>query len=196
MKLLNKLLRRKNAATRFFVKLKRQYRIKKLTSNNQFRLEISGGSMPLSDLNLNIDILDDPAVDIVTNLLEPLPFNNSTVDQIISVATLEHFNVLNVRSILNEFQRILKPNGKLIIGVPSFEKIVKQYQINGCDDKLIRYLHGAQKDEYDIHLFIVDAKRFTQELEKAGFVNTQEQPYDFERHDKNYMMKIITHKAE
>ncbi|MDD5438196.1 MAG: methyltransferase domain-containing protein [Patescibacteria group bacterium] len=172
-------------------RLNRKYRLSRYQKGDQKILEISGGRMPLSDDYLNVDILDAPEVDVVTDINGPLPFESESADVIISVATLEHFNLNDMRSILKEFHRILKIGGRLEIGVPSLHKIMERYRQDGCTDEVLRYMHGAQKDQYDIHLCILDAARFMSELSALSFKEVKEEDYDFERHDKRYMMKII-----
>lgn len=193
-KILRKLLRHDNAVSRFTLQLLREYRLRKFQSGDDKVLEISGGSLPLSRDYLNVDISNEPEVDLVTDLREPIPFADASTDKIVSVATLEHFSVTDVRRLLVEFFRLLKPGGVLEIGVPSLEKIFNQYRQTGCDDVVLRYLHGGLKDKYDVHLFVVDAKRFIQELKAAGFSEAREVEYDFPRHSADFMMKIVARK--
>ncbi len=193
-KLVKEILKKDTVASRFSVRLLRNYRISQFEKKEIKVLEISGGSYPISREYLNIDISNASEVDIVTNLLEPVPLDKEYCHKIISIATLEHFNVNDVRFILSEFFRLLKPGGSVEIGVPSLNKICKQYQEHGCDDVVLRYLHGGLKDKYDVHFFVVDAARFIQELESVGFVKGREEQYDFPRHSKDYMMKIVAEK--
>jgi predicted SAM-dependent methyltransferase len=194
-KIVRKVLNSDNSLSRFSVTLLRDYRVKKFNDKGYKVLEVSGGSMPLSKEYLNIDISEASEVDLVTNLLETIPVEDNYADKIISIATLEHFNVNDVRKILAEFKRILKPGGVLEIGVPSLEKILVEYKKRGCDDEVLRYLHGGLKDKYDIHFFVVDAKRFISELESVGFSKAAEAEYDFPRHSKDMMMKIVAEKG-
>jgi len=48
--------------------------------------------------------------------LEPLPYDDNVVDEIYCNHMLEH--IQNLIFVLNEFHRVLKPSGKLEIGVP------------------------------------------------------------------------------
>lgn len=186
----------RNPAYRYIVKLKRKYRLRVFSQKEEKILDICGGINPLNKKeNINVDISDHPNVDIVTDLQNPLPFKDNDISKIISVATLEHFNIRDINKILREFSRILKTKGKIEIGVPSLKKIMAYYNINGCDEMVMRYLHGAQKDKYDIHLCIFDFERFKKELEKNGFTDIKELDYDFPFHDKKFMMKIIANKA-
>jgi len=189
-KLMRAFFKQNNSLSRFAITLKRNYRVAQYNKKDFKILEISGGRRPLSHDYLNVDVADEPEVDVLADLLEPLPFLDETVDKIVSVATLEHFNIGHIRMVLKEMYRVLKPGGVLEIGVPSLPKIIAQYQIEGCTDTVIRYLHGAQKDEYDVHYFVVDGKRFVSELTGVGFSAAEEVPYDFPRHDTNLMMKI------
>lgn len=185
---------RDNKLSRFSVQLKRECRIKQFNKKDKKVLEISGGSRPLSSGYLNVDISTAPEVDVITNITNRLPFDDGSIDKIISVATLEHINMHDVHALLCEFYRILKKGGCVEIGVPALNKIIEQYNNRGCDDVVMRYLHGGLKDQYDVHLFVVDSKRFIAELDKAGFKDAEEATYDFPRHDKDFMMKIIAKK--
>lgn len=193
-KLFRLLLRQNNPVSRYVVDLKRKYRVKKQLKDNRLILEISGGTRPLSEEYLNVDIIDAPEVDILADLNERLPFESASVDKILSIATLEHFGQTTLKKILLEFYRILKPEGLLEIGVPSLQKIIEQYQIHGCTDTVMRYFHGAQKDPNDIHLFVADARRFKQELFAVGFRTVTEENYNYDRHNADYMMKIVAYK--
>ncbi len=123
-----------------------------------------------------------------------IPIQDNDIDKIISIATLEHFSIIDLKFLLKDFYRILKKDGILEIGVPSLKKIIDYYSKNGCDDYVIRYLHGGQKDVYDIHLNILDFSRFKAELNIAGFSSVSQCDYDFPMHDKKFMMKIIAKK--
>lgn len=193
-KIVRAFYKQNNPLGRFAITLKRDYRVAQFKSKGIKILEISGGRRPLSSEYLNVDIANEPEVDLIASLLEPLPFADASIDKIVSVATLEHFNIKHIRQVLSEMHRVLKDGGVLEIGVPSLPKIIAQYQIEGCTDTIIRYLHGAQKDEYDVHYFVVDSKRFCQELTDIGFTQAQEELYDFPRHDSNLMMKIVAKK--
>lgn len=193
-KAVNKLLRSNLPPARYSVRLKRKYRLIAFKNKAEKVLEICGGLRPVSREYLNVDALDDPLVDVVANLHEPLPFDDSSIDKIISIATLMHFNLIEMRRILKEFFRILKIGGALEIAMPSLEKIFAYYKTNGLDDVCLRHLHGAQKDEFDIHLLAMDFKRLKMELENLGFKNVAEEDYDYPTQDKRFTMKVIAEK--
>ena len=195
-KIVNKFLSLNNPVSRYIVRLKRYYRIRKFQKRKRKIIEVGGGKYPLDKENLNIDISAYHAVDLVTDLLESLPFKNGEIDKIISVALLEHFNILDIRNILREFHRVLKKDGELELSVPSLNKIFAYYKVHGCDDVLLRYLHGAQKDKYDIHLCVMDVSRLAQELKNVGFRRVEEVEYNYPLHEKKFMMKIVGYRQK
>jgi len=68
---------------------------------------------------INVDRFKNKGVDVVHDLETfPYPFKTNSVDKILLDNTLEHLEPFE--KVLFECQRILKPNGKLIIYVPFF----------------------------------------------------------------------------
>ena len=56
-----------------------------------------------------------------------LPYEDNSVDLIYASHVIEYFNREEVKDVLNEWIRVLKPNGKLRLAVPDFEVIVGLY---------------------------------------------------------------------
>lgn len=193
-KIKNKFLGLNNKTSRYILRLQRAYRINSFNKKDKKVLEICGGQNPLSRDNINIDVLDHPLVDIVFNIQNELPFKDGEIDEIVSIATLEHFNLNDLKKILGSFYQVLKRGGVLNIGVPSLHKIFEYWKHNGCDDLVVRYLHGAQKDEYDLHLSILDFKRYKKEMINVGFINVVELEYKYPYHDSRFMMRIRAEK--
>jgi predicted SAM-dependent methyltransferase len=55
-------------------------------------------------------------------------FEDNSADLIYSSHSLEYFDRIEVKQVLNEWRRVLKPNGILRLAVPDFEAIVKVYK--------------------------------------------------------------------
>jgi len=56
-----------------------------------------------------------------------LPYEDNSVDLIYASHVIEYFNREEVKDVLNEWIRVLKPNGKLRLAVPNFEEMVTLY---------------------------------------------------------------------
>ena len=69
---------------------------------------------------IGVDILD-LGQEVVWDIEQGLPFADNSVDEIFSSHTLEHLD--NPLSVLNEFHRILKPEGFAHIIVPSVDHL-------------------------------------------------------------------------
>lgn len=85
---------------------------------NKIRLNIGCGSK-LIDGYIGIDKLDFGQKFIVDIEKEILPFEDNTIDEILCEHTIEHLN--DPMFAINEFWRVLKPDGKLTIIVPHIE---------------------------------------------------------------------------
>jgi predicted SAM-dependent methyltransferase/tetratricopeptide (TPR) repeat protein len=159
------------------------------------KLDICGGEFPYGKGFLNVDIRPMPNVDIVADITKRLDFADDTVDEILSCGTLEHFYVPTVRDILTEMRRILKPGGKLSVGVPNLKTILSAFQQNEMDFKLFnQYVYGSvQKDvnPYNVHRSLWDAECMIEAMTEAGFTDVEEQPYDFPFHIPKYMLKVV-----
>lgn len=92
---------------------------------------------------------------IAADALE-LPFTNESLDIIIAGEVIEHLT--EPEKTLNEFYRILKPKGILIVTVPHDEKI--SYQV--C-------IHCHKLTPSSGHLHSFDDKKLTRVVEQAGF---------------------------
>jgi len=64
---------------------------------------------------------------LAANLNEPFPFPNASVDAIAAISVLEH--VFDVYSFVRECNRILRPNGVLVIEVPNIAYFKHRIQL-------------------------------------------------------------------
>ena len=59
-----------------------------------------------------------------------LPYKDNSADLIYASHVIEYFNREEIEGVLNEWIRVLKPNGKLRLAVPNFKEMVTMY-LNG-----------------------------------------------------------------
>ena len=57
--------------------------------------------------------------------LRKLPFPDEHADEIMAVHVIEHFYVWEVMSVLDEWKRVLKTGGKIILELPNLMSILK-----------------------------------------------------------------------
>jgi predicted SAM-dependent methyltransferase len=91
-----------------------------------------------------MDAADEPGVDLVWDVRRPLPFPSRTVDLIYTEHLLEHLARSDTDRLLAECQRVLRPSGRIRIGVPDAGLYLRAY-IDRNDDffELARHLGGA-----------------------------------------------------
>lgn len=103
--------------------------------------------------------------------LYPLPMlRDGSASLIYASHCLEHFSYRQVPSILKEWARVLRPGGKLRLGVPDFAAIVEAYQASDSDlAGVMGPLMGGQDYPLNFHHVAFDQKHLTRLLEEAGF---------------------------
>jgi predicted SAM-dependent methyltransferase len=118
---------------------------------------------------INIDIRPMEEVDKVDNIKYLRSFKPNTVDVIYSCSVLEHFIRWEYKNALRRWYELLKPGGKLRIGVPDFESIVKYYQHNKDLDSILGLLYGGQDYEQNFHHMCWDFRSLQKDLYEIGF---------------------------
>jgi predicted SAM-dependent methyltransferase len=112
----------------------------RLIKEKLIRLDIGSGDFPLEDF-VSIDLHKD--ADVVHNIKEPLPYKDGTVDEIYCSHLIEHVWDEEIRDILRDWRRVLKPGGQLTIWTVDFDKLVQYYNRDKYkrDEKLMRYIN-------------------------------------------------------
>jgi predicted SAM-dependent methyltransferase len=131
----------------------------------------------------HVDLQDFDHIDYRTSV-DDLNFAEDNSVTLIYVAhVLEHFGRNEYKNVLQEWFRVLKPNGILRLSVPSFEATVQYYTKKNDDlEVLLGLLVGGQKvGEYDYHKMIFDKKLLTKALQEIGFINVT--GYDWQNTD-------------
>jgi len=144
---------------------------------------------------VHIDAVDYPHVDHVATIDNLSFIQDASVDLIYNCHVLEHFKRRDVRRVLQEWHRVLKPGGILRISVPDFAKLCEVYQKFGQLDHVIGALFGRQDYLYNIHYNVFDFPTLKRELESAGFIDVRR--YDWREtehaHIDDYSQAYIPH---
>lgn len=174
-------------------KISKRNNLKKVRKivDNQKNIKLEIGAFNKKGTNGWVTLDQTENCDICWNLNDGLPFPDNTVSKIYSSHVFEHFNVHEIRRLLKECLRALKPEGVFSICVPNAEFYFKAYSNNtkleaiGGDiyasaffnttkiDYLnyVAYMNGDHKHMFDTeHLFHL--------LEEAGFKKPQTRNFD------------------
>lgn len=150
--------------------------------NNGANLPAAFQGSEWKEIRLDIDPTNEP--DIVGSMLDMTAVANESVDAIYSAHNIEHVYAHEVPTVLNEFLRVLKPDGFLVVTCPDLQTVCQLV----ADDKLrdaayqspagpitpldILYGHGAALaagHHYMAHKCGFTLKTLTQSLQSAGF---------------------------
>ncbi len=172
-------------------------------SKSQFdakKIQIGGGSHVLDGF-LNVDIV--PPADLVWDVREGLPFDENGTEYIFSEHFLEHIDYpTSVKKVISECFRITKDGGRIVIGVPDSELVLKAY--NTKDDgyykeimsrwfskrdclndfntyiDLVNYHFRDQDDheKYNPHFWAYDFEKMKSLLKNAGFKQIEKWDFD------------------
>ena len=161
---------------------------------------------------INIDARKLPHVDMVADVSQKLPYEDNTVDEILAESVLEHiphnfigvpcnFKMSKTMSVLQEWYRILKDGGKLVLRVPNIEAIFHCYinkTISTVD--LVGYLWGNSEYAGNRHLAGFDVPILSACLKCAGFNNIKfVAPHDYKsalQRDASWEMGVIAIKGD
>ena len=144
---------------------------------------------------VHIDAVDYPHVDHVATIDNLGFIGESSVDLIYNCHVLEHFRRRDVKRVLQEWLRVLKPGGTLRLSVPDFAQLCVVYQRTGNLELVIGPIFGRQDYLYNIHYNMFDEASLTRQLLEAGFVEPRR--YDWRdtdhAHIDDYSQAYIPH---
>ena len=129
-------------------------------------LNLGAGESPLPDY-LNLDIKNGQQI-------FPLNMPDGDCDIIRASHVLEHFPDAQIKEVLKDWVRALKPGGWLKIAVPDFDFILKGFTSGNPDGlPLAGYLMGGQVDEHDFHKCLFTRARLEALMREAGLVRIE-----------------------
>ena len=104
--------------------------------------------------------------------LDDLPFDEHSVDEIILFHILEHLPQYEIKRSLEEVNRVLKVNGKLLIAVPDEKgnaELLAKAKTQKEEEWAIRLIHGTQKNKWSHHYCGYTKKTLKKLLKEYGF---------------------------
>ena len=126
---------------------------------------------------IGIDIKD---ADVVADIRK-LPYDDNSVDEIMAIHVCEHAFQHEIVAMIREWLRVLKPDGKMALELPCFDKVVKYIRENDVlDDRMVRWpLFGQPETHKDgceaVHKYCWTRSEFKKMLVYAGCINVVEE---------------------
>lgn len=160
------------------------------------KLDICGGRNPYKPGEyLNVDIAPLPKVDLVFDITKKFPIPDGVIEEVLSVATLEHLRHQQVDHVLREFHRILKTGGMVRVSTPDLEAIARQILNHGdlamINQHLFGKFKGDETEDLDLHKWMYPAPAMIEKLQEIGFTRVEQIPMDIGLHDGawNYLIR-------
>lgn len=114
---------------------------------------------------INIDQAIYGGTDLILDIREKLPFQDSVVEVIEAHDVLEHFNKYELDRMLPDWKRLLIPGGKVVITVPDLDEYITMY--NSDRDKAMLHIYGI--DDSPGHKWGYTQNTLKELFEKYGF---------------------------
>jgi predicted SAM-dependent methyltransferase len=102
-----------------------------------------------------------------------LPYTDDVVDIIYASHVIEYFNQDEIKTVLTEWHRVLRPGGILRIAVPDFLKLMWVYQDTKDLNKILGPLFGKMTmgNQTIYHKTVYDFNSLKNLLQSLGFCN-------------------------
>jgi predicted SAM-dependent methyltransferase len=163
------------------------------------RFEICGGITPYSPKFNNVDIAPESQPDFLMDITQGICLPDCSIDEIVTIATLEHLTFLEFMFVFSEMERVLKVGGKISISTPDIEKIAHYMIANGFRnhfDKINQNIFGLQRDRFDVHKLALSAGYFSALLTEMGFSKITLEDENFSiRHDLELSCRVSAYKT-
>jgi predicted SAM-dependent methyltransferase len=130
---------------------------------------------PRQEGYLNVDIRDLPNIDVVADAVQ-LPFNDGEHDGIESRNLVEHFGRHEIQNLFNEWARVLKKGGSVVIQTIDMGELMLNWQEIPTENMLDGIL-GAQTYPENFHKMAFTIDIMKKHLKDAGFVVTEYRPF-------------------
>lgn len=141
---------------------------------------------------IGIDVVDR-GQEIISDIRHiPLPDNHA--DEILSVHVVEHFFKWEAADLLNEWLRILKPGGVMVVECPNLLRVIRtMFETGVIDDQMFWWpLYGNQnlKDPLMCHKYGYIPDSLIDLMKSVGLENVRQEPAQFKLKEKRDMRVV------
>ena len=118
-----------------------------------------------------VDLSEENTGGIKADVSDLSMIEDGSVEEIYASQILEHFPHVKTLDVLKEWHRVLKAGGKLVIGVPDFDRGIEIYKKHGLTPWVVNFLYGDQGYDLAYHYAPFTFANLAGYLSKAGFSN-------------------------
>lgn len=162
-----------------------------VASNTITKLNLGCGDKILPDY-INVDVAaarNGKQPDVLCDLANLSQFQDNSIDEILSVHVIEHFWRWEIESILNEWIRVLKPGGQMILECPNLISACERFLKNpeqvchedqrGQQTMWVFYGDPSWKDPLMVHRWGYTPHSLKLLLQKVGLQDVRQEPAKF-----------------
>jgi SAM-dependent methyltransferase len=155
---------------------------------------------------VNVDVVEARAgmrPDVVCDLHRLTPFEDACADEILSVHVVEHFWRWEIRDVLREWVRVLRPGGRMIVECPNIQSACQTFLENpaqysredqdGQRTMWVFYGDPAWKDPLMIHRWGYTPESLKALLGEVGLKDVRQEPAQFKLREPRDM-RIVGNK--
>jgi predicted SAM-dependent methyltransferase len=130
-------------------------------------LNLGAGDMGHTEGILNVDCRKLPNIDVVADVKD-LPYKDGEVDGILNRNLIEHFGRHEIKDLLKEWARVLKPGGKIQIETVDAGRTMTKWK-DIPEENLLDGMLGAQTYPENFHKMLFTDKILERFIKEAGF---------------------------
>jgi predicted SAM-dependent methyltransferase len=143
-------------------------------TDTNLRLNLGCGNKKVEGF-VGVDIKD---ATIVADI-RALPFDDESVDEIMAIHVCEHFYTHEIASVLKEWMRVLKPNGRMVLELPCLDKVLEHFARGSPVNFTLWPLYGDPRTHVDgepaLHKWCWSIKQFRNLLNSVGLNDIYEE---------------------
>jgi SAM-dependent methyltransferase len=152
---------------------------------------------------VNVDVVEARAgmkPDVICDLHDLAPFADATADEILSVHVVEHFWRWEVRDVMREWARVLKPGGRMVIECPNILSACRTFlenpgqfsreDQNGQRTMWVFYGDPKWKDPLMIHRWGYTPDSLKELLAEVGLSDVRQEPAQFKLREPRDMRVV------
>jgi len=152
---------------------------------------------------VNVDVVEARAgmkPDVICDLHDLAPFEDASADEILSVHVVEHFWRWEIRDVLREWIRVLKPGGRMIVECPNIlsaaqdllQSPVEAAREGQSGQRTMWVFYGDPKwkDPLMIHRWGYTPESLRELLAEAGLRDVRQEPAQFKAREPRDMRVV------